>query len=118
MSVNSLPSRSVLRITSHAIASLALVASAGFSTAFASGTLSTVEGRGADAYTMGKSVYFKQVVCGSCAYAGRGRDAADAKALLTTLKRADSKIKLDSDDLDAVNAYLSKRFRIAEMKAR
>lgn len=114
----SLPSRSAICFTNHTLAAFALVVSAGFSQAFASGSMSPSEGRGADVYTTGKSVYFKQIACDNCAYAGRGRDAADAKALLITLKSADSKVKLDSLDYEAVKTYLSKRFRISEMQAK
>jgi hypothetical protein len=94
---------------------IAVAASLGCSTVFASGSMSPGSGQGADAYNVGKSVFFKQIACDTCAYAGRGKDAADAKALLTTLKSADSKAKIDADELGAVEAYLTKRFRLAEM---
>jgi hypothetical protein len=87
----------------------------GVSNAFASGSMTPGGGQGADAYSVGKSVFFKEVACGTCAYSGRGKDAADAKSLLASLKAADSKVKLDADDMEAVNAYLTKRFRLAEM---
>jgi hypothetical protein len=93
----------------------AMTASLAASTAFASGSMSPGGGQGADPYSVGKSVFFKQVACDSCGYAGRGKDAADAKALLMTLKGADSKVKLDAGDLAAVDTYLSKRYRLAEM---
>ncbi len=87
----------------------------GISSAFASGSMTPGGGQGADAYSVGKSLFFKEVACGTCAYSGRGKDAADAKSLLTSLKAADSKVKLGADDMEAVNTYLTKRFRLAEM---
>ncbi len=92
-----------------------VVASLGCSAVFASGSMSPGSGQGADVYNVGKSVFFKQIACDTCAYAGRGKDAADAKALLTTLKSADSKVKIDTDEFGAVEAYLNKRFRLTGM---
>jgi hypothetical protein len=103
------------RFATHTLVGAAMLASLTASTVFASGSISPGGGQGADTYSVGKSVFFKQVACDSCGYAGRGKDAADAKALLMTLKSADSKVKLDADDLAAVNSYLSKRYRLAEM---
>lgn len=94
---------------------IAVVASLGGSTVFASGSMSPGGAQGADAYNVGKSVFFKQIACDTCAYAGRGKDAADAKALLTTLKSPDSKAKIDADEFGAVEAYLTKRFRLTDM---
>jgi hypothetical protein len=87
----------------------------GCSYAFASGSMSPGGGQGADAYNVGKSVFFKQIACDTCAYAGRGKDAADAKALLATLKSPESKAKIDADEFGAVETYLSKRFRLTDM---
>jgi hypothetical protein len=96
-------------------AAIAVAASLGCSTVFASGSMSPGSGQGADAYSVGKSVFFKQIACDTCAYAGRGKDAADAKALLATLKGPESKAKIDADEFGAVEAYLTKRFRLTEM---
>jgi hypothetical protein len=92
-----------------------LTAALGCSAAFASGSMSPGGGQGADAYNVGKSVFFKQIACDTCAYAGRGKDAADAKALLATLKSPESKAKIDEDEFGAVEAYLTKRFRLTDM---
>jgi hypothetical protein len=83
------------------------------SSAFASGSMSPGLSNGPDAYSVGKSVLFKQVVCSSCPYAGRAKDATDAKSLRDTINSADSKVKLSADDRDAVNTYLNERFRLA-----
>ena len=101
----------------HRIASALIigVAALGSSPAFASGSMSPGSGQRADAYNVGKSIFFKQVTCDTCTYAGRGKDAADAKALLITLKSADSKAKLDVDEFGAVEAYLTRRFRLTDM---
>jgi hypothetical protein len=93
----------------------AITASLACSVAFASGSMSPGGGQGADAYNVGKSVFFKQIACDTCAYAGRGKDAADAKALLATLKSPESKAKIDADEFGAVEAYLTKRFRLTDM---
>jgi hypothetical protein len=90
-----------------------LLASFGALSANASGSMTTQTGNSNDAYSMGKSIFFKQVVCTTCPYAGRGKDAADAKALRDQLNMADSKLKLGGDDKQAVNAYLSERFRLS-----
>ena len=94
---------------------LAMFASAGLSTAVASGSMSPGGGQGADLYNVGKSVFFKQVACGSCAYADRAKNASDAKALLVALKASDSKVKLDSDEMEAVETYLAKLFKLTSM---
>jgi hypothetical protein len=83
--------------------------------AFASGSMSTNTSNNNDAYATGKSVFFKQVACTTCPYAGRGKDAGDAKALRDQINMADSKLKLSRDDKDAVNAYLNERFRLSSM---
>ena len=81
---------------------------------FASGSMSPGISGGPDAYAAGKSILYKQVVCTSCPYAGRAKDAGDAKSLRDTLNAADSKVKLDGDDKDAVNAFLNQRFRLGD----
>lgn len=103
------------RLASHLAAVAAIAASLGCSVAFASGSVSPGGGQSADAYSVGKSIFFKQIACDGCAYAGRGRDAADAKALLVALKSTDSKAKIDADEFGAVEAYLTKRFRLTDM---
>lgn len=81
----------------------------------ASGSMTAPTGNSNDAYSQGKSVFFKQVVCTTCPYAGRGKDASDAKALRDQLNMADSKLKLGMDDKQAVNAYLGERFRLSNI---
>lgn len=103
------------RFTHQLSAVAAIAASLGCSAAFASGSMSPGSGQGADAYNVGKSVFFKQIACDTCAYAGRGKDATDAKALLATLKTPESKAKIDADEFGAVEAYLTKRFRLIDM---
>lgn len=98
-----------------AAAVMAVAASLGGAMAFASGSMSPGSGQGADAYNVGKAVFFKQIACDTCAYAGRGKDATDAKALLAALKGTDSKVKMDADEFGAVEAYLTKRFRLTDM---
>lgn len=83
--------------------------------AFASGSMSTNTSNSNDAYATGKSVFFKQVACTTFPYAGRGKDAGDAKALRDQINMADSKLKLSRDDKDAVNAYLNERFRLSSL---
>lgn len=99
----------------HLKAVAAITASLACSAAFASGSMSPGGGQGADLYNVGKSVFFKQIACNTCAYAGRGKDAADAKALLATLKTPASKAKIDEDEFAAVEVYLTKRFRLTNM---
>jgi hypothetical protein len=103
------------RFTHQLTLAAAIAASLVCSVAFASGSMSPGGGQGADAYNVGKSIFFKQIACDGCAYAGRGKDAADAKALLATLKSPESKAKIDADEFGAVEAYLTKRFRLTEM---
>ena len=107
------------RLTHRLAAVVAIAASVGCavgcSVAFASGSMSPGSGQGADAYSVGKSVFFKQIACDTCAYAGRGKDAADAKTLLAALKSPESKAKIDADEFSAVEAYLTKRFRLTDM---
>ena len=103
------------RLTHRLAAVVAVAASVGCSVAFASGSMSPGSGQGADAYSVGKSVFFKQIACDTCAYAGRGKDAADAKTLLAALKSPESKAKIDADEFGAVEAYLTKRFRLTDM---
>jgi hypothetical protein len=79
----------------------------------ASGSMTAPGSTGPDAYATGKSIFFKQVTCSSCPYAGRGKEAADAKSLLDQINGADSKLKLSSDEKDAINTYLSDRFRLS-----
>ncbi len=74
--------------------------------------MSTGGDRGADLYSVGKSIFFKQVSCANCAYAGRGKTGTDAQALLTTLAGGDSRVKLDDDEKEALHAYLSTRFKL------
>ena len=96
-------------------AAAVIFAAVSCSHAFASGSMSVGGGQGADAYSVGKSVFFKQLTCDTCAYAARGKDSADAKALLATLKSPESKAKMDADEFAAVEAYLTKRFRLTDM---
>lgn len=96
-------------------AAAVIFAALSYSHVFASGSMSPGGGQGADAYNVGKSVFFKQITCDTCAYAGRGKDSADAKALLATLKSPESKAKMDADEFGAVEAYLTKRFRLTDM---
>jgi hypothetical protein len=105
------------RLTTAA-AAVAIAAALSCSSVFASGSMSPGGGQGADAYNVGKSIFFKQIACDTCAYAGRGKDATDAKALLATLKSPDSKAKIDADEFGAVEAYLTKRFRLTEMSGK
>jgi exo-beta-1,3-glucanase (GH17 family) len=93
--------------------SLALLATFGAASANASGSMSAPSSTGPDAYATGKSIFFKRVTCSSCPYSGRGKDAADAKSLRDQLNAADSKLKLDGDDRDALNTYLNSRFRLS-----
>ena len=89
------------------------VTSIGASTAFASGSMSPGVSVGPDAYAAGKSIVYKQVVCASCPYAGRAKDPANAKSLRDALNAADSKVKLDDGEKDAVNTFLTERFRLS-----
>jgi hypothetical protein len=97
-------------------AKLAVAAVAAASTAaFASGSMSPSSSQNADAYSIGKSIFFKQVVCDGCAYAATAKSAADIKAVSAGLNSKDSKVKLSDDELDAVNLYLAKRFNLTSM---
>ncbi|NJR72181.1 MAG: hypothetical protein HC782_03755 [Gammaproteobacteria bacterium] len=69
-----------------------------------------------DSYSVGKSIFFKEVICQSCPYAGRGKDATDAKALRNLLNSTESKIKLDADSKEAINEYLNSRFKLSADK--
>ena len=83
--------------------------------AIASGSMSPSSNQQADAYSMGKSIFFKQVACNACAYAFAAKNSGDIKSVFTELNSKDSKVKLGEDDLEAVNAYLSKRFNLTQM---
>ena len=105
------PAPSVVRQTSAAlVVALAAICAP---TAFASGSMGAGISGGPDAYAAGKSILYKQVVCRSCPYAGRAKDSGDAKSLRDTLNSADSKVKLDGNEKDAVNTYLTERFKLA-----
>jgi hypothetical protein len=93
--------------------SVALLATFGAASAIASGSMTAPGSTGPDAYATGKSIFFKQVTCASCPYAGRGKDAADAKSLRDQINAADSKVKLDSDEREAINTYMNDRFRLS-----
>ncbi len=80
--------------------------------AFASGSMTPSSSQGADAYSIGKSIFFKQVACEGCAYAFMAKGSADVKTLFTSLNSKDSKVKLSEGDLEAVNTYLTKRFNL------
>ena len=56
------------------------------------------------------------MTCQSCPYAGRGKDATDAKALRSLLNSAESKVKLDAGSKDALNEYLNSRFKLSADK--
>lgn len=83
--------------------------------AFASGSMSPTNSQSADAYSIGKSIFFKQVVCDSCAYASTAKNPGDIKSVFTALNGKESKVKLSEDDLDALNTYLTKRFNLTNM---
>ena len=73
----------------HRLAAVVAIAAAvgcsvGCSVAFASGSMSPGSGQGADAYSVGKSVFFKQIACDTCAYAGRGKDARSKSTRLNS----------------------------------
>ena len=109
----SMQQRSCSKLKTARAATVALLSLAAASVASASGSMSFGDTNGRDAYAAGKSIFFKQVVCASCPYAGRGKDTTDAKALRDTLNSTDSKVKLDNDDKGAVNTYLTERFKLA-----
>ena len=103
-----------LNVLKQSIAIVMVTAvSLGASTAFASGSISPGISVGPDAYAAGKSILYKQVVCASCPYAGRAKDATSAKSLRDALNSADSKVKLDDGERDAVNTFLTERFRLS-----
>jgi exo-beta-1,3-glucanase (GH17 family) len=89
-----------------------LALAAASSTAFASGSMSPSNSQNADAYSIGKSIFFKQVACDSCAYAFMAKSTKDVKSVFTALNGQESKIKLSEDELEAVNVYLTKRFNL------
>ena len=111
---NSLRLRSRFTLNGAAAAAMAFATLGAASAALASGSMNAYGGAGPDAYSTGKSILYKQVVCGSCPYAGRAKDAADAKMLRETLNSADSKVKLDDEDKSAVNTYLTGRFHLGD----
>jgi hypothetical protein len=90
-----------------------LVTLLGTTSILASGSMTAPGSTGPDAYATGKSIFFKQITCASCPYAGRGKDAADAKSLRDQINAADSKVKLDGDEREAINTYLNDRFRLS-----
>lgn len=102
-----------------AISTLATLAFGGLlniHAAHASGSMSGVSGATKDSYAVGKSIFFKEVTCQSCPYAGRSKDATDAKALRDLLNSPESKVKLDADSKDALNEYINTRFKLSANK--
>ncbi len=105
------------RSSTAKFASLVFVAASAFVTTvtFASGSMSLSSSQSADAYSVGKSIFFKQVACEGCAYAFMAKGSSDAKSVFDSLNSKESKIKLSEDDLEAVNTYLIKRFNLTNM---
>lgn len=110
---NPLRAKRLNALRQHFVVVMVTAVSLGASTAFASGSMSPGLSAGPDAYAAGKSILYKQVVCASCPYAGRAKDAASAQSLRDALNAADSKVKLDNDEKVAVNTFLTERFRLS-----
>jgi hypothetical protein len=108
-----------MKLYRHSIAKMAaatlIAASCASTAALASGSISPSSSQSADAYSVGKSIFFKQVVCDSCAYASAGKNSSEIKSVHTELNSKDSKVKLSENDLEALNTYLIKRFKLTEM---
>ncbi len=68
-----------------------------------------------DRYARGKAIFTKHITCGTCVYAGRAKDATDARALRDELATPATKIKLHPEDRDALTAYLNERFDLAKV---
>ncbi len=98
------------------ITSMLAVAVLTVGSAFASGSMSTPSGSSDDAYSTGKMIFFKKLTCKECAFAGRGKDGADARKLITDVSAADSKMKLSSDEMAALETYVKERFPADAMK--
>lgn len=65
-----------------------------------------------DDYNVGKAVFYKKLACGGCPYAGRGKDAADAKQLIQELSVGRGAASgLSEEERAAAVAYLRRRFR-------
>ena len=94
----------------HTLVGIAIVV-LGFSTnSQASGTYVPGENVGDD-YNMTKTLFYKKVVCNSCPFPGRGKNAEDAEALIQELNGSDTVGKLTEKENQAAISYLQRRFK-------
>ncbi len=66
-------------------------------------------GSGGNDYHMAKLIFYKKVVCDSCPFPGRGKNADDALALLQELREDTPK---SSKEQQATLSYLQRRFKL------
>ncbi len=62
----------------------------------------------AQAYNMGKMVYFQKLACAGCALAGKTLDAALARDVIS----GKMKVSLPAEDSRALAVYLTRRFSL------
>lgn len=94
----------------HALVGIAIFVM-GFSTnSQASGTYIPGENVGDD-YNMTKTLFYKKVVCNSCPFPGRGKNAEDAEALIQELNGGIADGKLTEKETQAAISYLQRRFK-------
>lgn len=63
---------------------------------------------GAQAYNMGKTVYFQKLACNGCALAGKTLDANLARDIIS----GKVKVMLNEDESQALAVYLNRRFKL------
>lgn len=66
-------------------------------------------GSGGNDYHMAKLIFYKKVVCNSCPFPGRGKNAEDALALLQELREDTA---MSSKEQQATLSYLQRRFKL------
>jgi hypothetical protein len=89
---------------------LALVLGLSGSWALASGSDGTAgaETGDAQAYNVGKMVYFQKLACAGCALSGKTLDAALARDIMS----GKTKVMLAEDESRALVVYLTRRFKL------
>ncbi len=77
----------------------------------ASGTFSP-GGSGGNDYHLSKLIFYKKVVCGSCPFSGRGKNAQDAQALIQEINANGASSQLSSKQQQSAVSYLQRRFKL------
>jgi len=94
----------------HALVIITIIALGFCAKTQASGTYIPGENVGDD-YNMSKTLFYKKVVCDSCPFPGRGKNAEDAEALVQEFNAGAANGKLTEKETQAAINYLQRRFK-------